>query len=67
MGVIDLILVSTAKYLMDFHDAKRKQIHIITHDNALWRGTKKVSELPNAYDPAERADEFSRIFRRSEV
>lgn len=62
VGVIDLILVSTAKYLMDFHDAPRKQIHMITHDNALWRGTKKVTELPNAYDPAQPADEFSRVF-----
>ena len=37
VGVIDLIVVSTAKYLMDFHDAQRKQIHIVTHDKALWR------------------------------
>ncbi len=35
VGIIDLILVSTAKYLMDFHDAPCKQIHIVTHDNAL--------------------------------
>lgn len=63
VGVVDLILVSTAKYLMDFHDALRNQIHIITHDNALWRGTKKVPELPNAYDPAKPADEFSRVFK----
>ncbi len=62
VGIIDLILVSTAKYLMDFHDARRKQIHIITHDNALWRGTKKVPELPNAYDPSEPGDEYSRVF-----
>lgn len=63
VGVVDLIIVSTAKYLMDFHDTKRKQIHIITHDNALWRGTKKVSELPNAYDPAQPTDEFARVFK----
>jgi hypothetical protein len=63
VGVIDLIIVSTAKYLMDFHDAEKKQLHIITHDNALWRGTKKVSELPSAYDPAEEKDEFSKVFQ----
>ncbi len=63
VGVIDLIIVSTAKYLMDFHDAARSQIHIITHDNALWRGTKKITELPNAYDPSEPNDVFSRVFR----
>lgn len=63
VGIIDLIIVSTAKYLMDFHDAKRKQVHIITHDNALWRGTKKVTELPNAYNPAESTDDFAKVFR----
>lgn len=63
VGVIDLILVSTAKYLMDFHDAPRKQVHIVTHDHALWRGTKKVPELPNAYDPAQVKDEYSRVFK----
>lgn len=63
VGVIDLILVSTAKYLIDFHDARREQLHIVTHDDALWRGTKKISELPNAYNPAEPADAFIRIFK----
>ncbi len=63
VGLIDLILVSTAKYLMDFHDAERSQLHIITMDKALWRGTKKVTELPNAYDPTEPLDRFDRVFR----
>ena len=63
VSVIDMIVVSTAKYLMDFHDASKKQLHIVTHDGGLWRGTKKVTELPNAYDPAEPTDEFSRVFK----
>ena len=63
VGVVDLIVVSTAKYLMDFHDAQRAQLHIVTRDKALWRGTKKVTELPNAYDPTDPADEFVRVFR----
>jgi hypothetical protein len=40
VGVIDLLVVASAKYLMDYHDALRGQLHIITMDNALWRGTK---------------------------
>lgn len=63
VGVIDLIVVSTAKYLMDFHDAQRSQIHIITRDGALWQGTKGITELPNAYDPTQAADAFDRVFR----
>lgn len=63
VGVVDLILVASAKYLMDFHDAERAQLHIVTLDRPLWRGTKKVTELPNAYDPTQPTDTFSRIFR----
>jgi len=62
VSVVDLILVSTAKYLMDFHDATRSQLHIITHDKPPWRGTKKVTELLNAYNPAEPGDSFERVF-----
>ena len=58
----DLIIVATAKYLMDFYDLPRKQLHIITLDKQLWAGTKKILELPNAYDPTEPKDSFTRIF-----
>jgi hypothetical protein len=44
VGVIDLILVASAKYLMDFHDADRCQIHIVTLDKTLWKGTKSISD-----------------------
>jgi len=63
VSIVDLILVSTAKYLMDFHDAKRKQIHIVTMDAALRSGIKLVTELPNAYDPTTAADSFDRVFK----
>ena len=63
VGVVDLILVASAKYLMDFHDAERSQLHVVTLDRPLWKGTKKVSELPNAYDPTEVTDQFDRIFK----
>ena len=63
VGVNDLLIVATAKYLMDFHDAQRGQIHIITMDEALWRGSKLITELPNAYDPSKSTDTFNRIFK----
>ena len=61
--IVDLVLVATAKYLMDFHDAKKSQIHIITLDKPLWEGVKKVTELPNAFDPAEHPDSFESVFK----
>lgn len=59
----DLILLSTAKYLVDFYDIPRRQLHIVTLDNNLWSGTKKIQELPNAYDPTKASDSRDRVFR----
>jgi len=38
-------------------------LHIVTLDKPLWSGTKKVTELPNAYDPAESTDSFDVVFK----
>lgn len=62
VSVNDLIVVATAKYLMDFHDAKREQLHIITMDQQLRDGIKKITEIPNAYDPSPKRDLFDKIF-----
>lgn len=58
----DLILVATAKYLMDFYDIKRDYLHIVTLDGGLWRGSKKIQELPNAYDPVQNGDLAEKVF-----
>lgn len=58
----DLILIATAKYLMDFYDIPRSKLHIVTMDNALRAGTKKSQDLPNAYDPTKLEDRSDRIF-----
>lgn len=62
VSVADLIVVSTAKYLMDFFDASREQIHIITMDGALRDGSQHIGELPNAYDPTRHSDRASVVF-----
>jgi hypothetical protein len=63
VGVVYLLIVANAKYLMDFHDAQRSQMHIITFDKALRDGTKNIAELPNAYYPGEDNDIFERVFK----
>ncbi|MFC1548806.1 hypothetical protein ACFL5E_02485 [Candidatus Omnitrophota bacterium] len=63
VGIIDLIVVATAKYLIDFYGIPKKLVHIVTLDGPLWSGTKKIVELPNAYDPTKPGDSSSRIFR----
>lgn len=58
----DLIIVATAKYLVDFYDIPRTSLHVVTLDNALWEGSKKIQELPNAYDPTKQSDSRDRVF-----
>jgi len=50
--VPDLIIVSTAKYLIDFYNIPYDNIHILTCDKALKQGSNKISEIPTAYDPS---------------
>ena len=58
----DLLIVATAKYLLDFFDIPKSQLHIVTCDKALRDGSKKISELPNAYDPTVPADSRDSVF-----
>jgi predicted nucleic acid-binding protein len=62
VSLIDLIVVATAKYLFDFFDIPKERLHIVTLDKALWRGSKKIQELPNAYDPTQKSDHAARVF-----
>lgn len=58
----DLIILATAKYLMDFYDIPKRRLHIITLDRKLRDGSKKIQEIPNAYNPTTPRDERSRVF-----
>lgn len=63
VSVPDLIIVATAKYLLDFYDIPKNRLHIVTLDGDLRAGSKKIGELPNAYDPTVAEDRANRIFR----
>jgi predicted nucleic acid-binding protein len=60
--IVDLILVATAKYLMEFFDIPRDRLHIVTLDTALREGIAKVAELPTAYDPTLRSHRADVVF-----
>jgi len=58
----DLVLLATAKYLIDFYDIPRNRLHIVTLDRKLRGGSKKIQELPNAYDPTISQDNRGKVF-----
>jgi len=59
----DLVILATAKYLMDFYDIPKSRLHIVTCDRNLRNGSKKIQELPHVYDPSITKDERSRVFK----
>lgn len=58
----DLLVVATAKYLMDFFDIPKSHLHIVTLDKQLRDGSKKIPEIPSAYDPTVTSDRADRVF-----
>ena len=62
VNIIDLTLVASAKYLMDFFDLPKENLHIITLDKPLREGIQKLQDLPNAYDPTLISHSVRRIF-----
>ncbi len=62
VSVVDLLILATAKYLMDFFGFSREEIFIITMDKPLYRLAKSYAELPSVFDPDERQDAAQRVF-----
>lgn len=62
VSIPDLILLATAKYLIDFFDIPKDCLHIITLDRNLYKGLRRIQELPNGYDPTLPENDFNRIF-----
>ena len=58
----DLIILATAKYLIDFYDIPANRMHIITLDKPLRLGAKFIQELPYIYDPTDAADARDKVF-----
>lgn len=63
VSVPDLIILATAKWLIDFFDAPKNLLHMVTLDRNRRTGTKQIVELPNAYDPTLSSDSVARVFR----
>jgi predicted nucleic acid-binding protein len=61
--IADLILASTAKYLLDFFDIPKTSLHIVTLDRHLREGIAKAPDLPPAYDPTLKSHRAAVVFR----
>lgn len=61
-SIIDLIILATAKYLIDFFNIPPSRLIIVTLDNSLWRGTRKLTDIPTAFNPNSPGENASKVF-----
>ena len=62
VGLVDLLILSTARYLIDFLGISRNTIQIITMDGPLYDLARMYNELPASFNPDKKADHPSKVF-----
>lgn len=63
VGIVDLMLLASGKYLMDFYGFERNDLFIITIDNELYKFGKTLSDIPFIFNPLEISDSVDNVFR----
>jgi len=61
-GIVDLLILSTAKYLVDFYGLPKDRLFIVTQDKPLYKLAKSYADLPMVFNPAEPRDAASKVF-----
>jgi len=63
VGIVDLFLLATGKYLMDFYGFGRDELFIVTTDTHLYRLTRSLQDIPPAFNPTHKQDSASSVFK----
>jgi hypothetical protein len=58
----DLIILATAKYLIDFYKIPFDRLIIVTTDGSLHRGSRLFPDIPNAFDPKIKNEFAENVF-----
>jgi hypothetical protein len=61
-GIVDLLLLATGKYLMDFYGFGRDELFIVTTDTNLYRLARSLQDIPPAFNPTHKRDSASSVF-----
>lgn len=62
VSVPDLIVLATAKHLIDFFKIPAKSLYIVTLDLPLWKGSKKITDIPSAFNPTADSENAHKVF-----
>jgi predicted nucleic acid-binding protein len=58
----DLIVLATAKYLIDFYRIPSSMLYVITCDGPLHRGSRKFRDIPSTFNPISGFETADRVF-----
>jgi predicted nucleic acid-binding protein len=62
VSVPDLIILATAKYLIDFFRIPRTRRFIVTMDENLHKGSRKLPDIPSAFNPTRSNERVEKVF-----
>ena len=62
VSTVDLIILSTAMYLIDFFGISKKTVKIISRDNDLYDLARSFPELPDIFNPDKERDRANKVF-----
>jgi hypothetical protein len=61
-SIVDLLILPTAKYLVDFYGLPKKDLYKITQDDPLYKLAKSYTDLPMVFNPSVEKDAASKVF-----
>lgn len=62
VGICDLLILSSSKYLLDFYGFSKSDLFIITQDSPLYKLARELNDIPNTFNPSEKADSHNKVF-----
>lgn len=61
IGIVDLLILASAKYLLDFYGIKQEEMFIVTMDKAMWSLARSLQDLPRTFNPT--LEPASKVFK----
>lgn len=62
VSIVDLLILATGKYLMDFYGFTKNDLFIVTQDGPLYKLARKDNNLPNTFNPLMKIDLVDKVF-----
>lgn len=62
VGIVDLMLLATAKYLTDFLGFSDRSLFVVTADGALYKLARALPDVPMTFNPLLARDAAAKVF-----